>query len=34
MMLIEHGLGIERIDLRHAIVHDQEDEALGAGRKV
>src|SRR3954464_5178141 len=34
MMFIEHGLGVERIDLRHAAIHEQEDNALGPRGEV
>ena len=30
VVLVEHRLGIEAVDLRQAAVHEQEDDALGA----
>ncbi len=32
-MLFEHRFGIERIDMRNAAVHEQEDHALACGAK-
>ena len=29
VVLVEHRLGIEAVDLRQAAVHEQEDDALG-----
>ena len=34
VILVEHRLGVEGIDLRHAAIHEQKDHALGLGRKV
>ena len=30
VVLVEHRLGIEAVDLRQAAVHEQEDDVLGA----
>ena len=31
---VEQGLGIERVDVRRAAVHEQVDDLLGPGRKL
>ena len=34
VVLVEHRLGIEAVDLRHATVHEQKDDLPGPGREV